>query len=65
MGKIDVRWACGRCQLLLVIGKPLADGSANLVASVVLRGAEEGLHTRQMRPLCVAPAPKQPDPALD
>ena len=43
----------------------VADGSANLVASVVLRGAEEGLHTRQMRPLCVAPAPKQPDPALD
>ena len=43
----------------------VADGSANLVASVVLRGAEEGLHTRQMLPLCVAPAPKPPDPASD
>ena len=43
----------------------VADGSANLVSSVVLRGAEEALHTRQMCPPCAAPAPIPPAPALD
>jgi hypothetical protein len=33
----------------------VADGSANLVSSVVLRGAEEALHARQMCPPCAAP----------
>jgi hypothetical protein len=43
----------------------VADGSANLVSSVVLRGAEEALHARQMCPPCAAPAPIPPAPASD
>ena len=43
----------------------VADGSANLVSSVVPRGAEEALRTRQKCPPCAASAPKPPAPASD
>eukprot|EP01047_Picozoa_sp_COSAG01_P016940 COSAG01_NODE_883_length_12927_cov_10.710789_13_plen_209_part_00 len=43
----------------------VADGSANLVSSVVLRGSKEALRTCKKCPPCVAPAPILPAPALD